>query len=318
MIDVITLGEILIDFTPSKEKNEQGLPTFTANPGGAPSNVAVALSNLGKRTAFIGAVGNDYFGKMLTSTLSEKDVNTNGMVYVDVHTTMTFVHIEEDGERAFTFHRNPGADTMLTKESLDLNAISQSKICHVGSLSMTNNPARTATRTTLKHAKDNNILISYDPNLRPSLWKNLDKAKTYILEVMSYANIVKVSEDELEFLTNTTNIQNGAKQLMERFELDLLFITLGAKGSYCFNNQFQEAFSKGFSVKAIDTTGCGDAFFAGVLYKILENNLSDMTEEKMKEMLTFGNALGAYVSTKHGGIPGMPTLNQISSFIEKY
>ncbi|MFS0881515.1 carbohydrate kinase [Bacillus sp. 7586-K] len=315
MKDVTALGELLIDFTPSG-RGEQDNPRFEANPGGAPSNVLVSLACLGLETEFIGCVGRDHFGQLLVAALRSKGVQTNGIVYSNVKTTLAFVHIDEQGERSFDFYRQPGADMMLAKEDLHLELISHSRIFHVGSISMTDEPVRGATLTALNHAKERNKVISFDPNLRPLLWDNLDNAKRQIEIVMQYADIVKVSEEELAFLTNTDDISFGAKQLFEKHHLSLLFVTLGDKGSYAYNENGL-VFVPGITVKAVDTTGCGDAFFAGVLYELLKNELlnEDLPKERLEQILRFGNAMGAYVAKHKGGIPAMPTLSQIEEFI---
>ncbi len=315
MKDVTALGELLIDFTPSG-RGEQDNPRFEANPGGAPSNVLVSLACLGLETEFIGCVGRDNFGQLLVAALRSKGVQTNGIVYSNVKTTLAFVHIDEQGERSFDFYRQPGADMMLAKEDLNLELISHSRIFHVGSISMTDEPVRGATLTALNHAKERNKAISFDPNLRPLLWDNLDQAKRQIEIVMQYADIVKVSEEELAFLTNTDDISVGAKQLFEKHHLSLLFVTLGDKGSYAYNENGL-VFVPGITVKAVDTTGCGDAFFAGVLYQLLKNEIlnEDLPKERLEQILRFGNAMGAYVAKHKGGIPAMPTLSQIEEFI---
>lgn len=192
MVDVIALGEILIDFTP-KGTSKDDYPIFVANPGGAPGNVMVALAQLGKKTEMIGCVGKDQFGKQLVDVLRNKHVSTFGLVYSETPTTLAFVHLDETGDRSFSFYRNPGADMMLKKEEVNLKLISNAKILHVGSISMTNEPSREATLTALNYAKENNVFISFDPNLRPPLWKNLEEAKRNMEIVLRYANIVKVS-----------------------------------------------------------------------------------------------------------------------------
>ncbi|TDQ37702.1 carbohydrate kinase family protein [Aureibacillus halotolerans] len=314
MINVTALGELLIDFT-TEGTNDAGLPIFTANPGGAPGNVLVALSSLGEETAFIGCVGKDKFGSLLESTLQAKGVNTSGLIHSNIHTTLAFVKLDGSGDRSFSFCRNPGADIMLAEKELALDLISQSRIFHVGSLSMTDEPVRGATRAALKHAKQHKKLISFDPNLRPLLWRSLDEAKECMLEVMAYADIVKVSEEELEFLTGTKDIDLGAQALSQQFNFSLLFVTQGQHGSSCYC-QGTSVFSPGIAVQAIDTTGCGDAFVAGVLHQLLEKTPIDLNlnETEMRSILDFGNSMGAFVATRKGGIPAMPTLEQIAEF----
>lgn len=316
MIDVTALGEILIDFTPVG-MSEQGNPMYAANPGGAPGNVMVSLSCLGKNTAFIGSVGKDQFGELLVSTLQSKGVHVNGIVYSDINTTLAFVHIDEDGERSFSFYRKPGADMMLSKEDLNLDLVKESKIFHVGSISMTNEPVREATLTALQYAKKHQKAISFDPNLRPLLWESLEKAKKQILTIMTYADIVKISDEELEFLTGVKDISVGAKQIYQQFQTPLLLVTLGSKGSYGFFKG-KSLFVPAISVQPVDTTGCGDAFFAGVLYQIIENDLLhlNITEIEMEKILRFGNGMGAYVAGLKGAIPSMPTKIQIDEFLK--
>jgi fructokinase len=314
MIDVTALGEILVDFTP-QGVNEEGNPSFVANPGGAPGNVMVGLARLGKQAAFIGSVGRDQFGGMLKETLKNKGVNVEGMVEVSIPTTLAFVHIAEQGERSFSFYRKPGADMMLTKDDLKLDLISNSRIFHVGSISLTDEPVREATLTALQHAKDHGVAISFDPNLRPALWGSLHDAKKWILEIMPLADIVKLSEEELEFLTGEVDIPNGVEKLTNQFDIPILFVTVGSKGSYCFANG-KSVMVPAKTVYAIDTTGCGDAFFAGALYQILEMNVlgKEVTTKELKNILEFGNAMGGYVATIKGAIPAMPTLEQLQGF----
>ncbi|WP_312098876.1 carbohydrate kinase [Niallia sp.] len=315
MIDVVALGEILMDFTP-QGTNELGFPILVANPGGAPGNVLVALSCLGMQTEFIGCRGSDYFGELLVSTLQDKGVQTNGITYSDVKTTLAFVHIDQQGDRSFDFYRQPGADMMLSKNDIDFSLISNARILHVGSISMTSEPSREATLIALNYAKEHNKIISFDPNLRPLLWESLVEAKKHIETVMQFADIVKVSEEELEFITGIREISLGAKQLYKMYNLQLLFVTMGEKGSYAYGKDGL-VFVPGIAVKAIDTTGCGDAFIAGALYELLKRKLLNLEikEETLKQILTFGNAMGAYVAKNKGGIPSMPTLSQIEEFI---
>jgi fructokinase len=315
MSDVIALGELLIDFTPNGI-NELGNPIYVANPGGAPGNVMVALSCLGKDTAFIGSVGHDKFGEMLKETLEKKGVNTQEIVYADIPTTLAFVHIADDGDRSFSFYRNPGADMMLSAADIKKDMIASARIFHVGSISMTDNPVRDATLTALRVAKENGVTVSFDPNLRPLLWKDLDDAREAMLEVLAFADIVKVSDEELQFITGEEDLETAANLLVMEHHLQVLFVTLGGKGSYCFSAGASERLPS-YSVYAIDTTGCGDAFFAGTLYQILEMGLlgKNLKPEEMRKVLRFGNAMGGYVATQKGAIPAMPTLQEIETFM---
>lgn len=318
MTEVVALGELLIDFTP-KQCITTKTPSYTANPGGAPANVVVALAQLGYDTAMIASVGKDAFGRLLIETLEEKGVQTEGIMKTDVPTTLAFVHIAAEGERSFSFYRQPGADLMLTKEAVSEVMINEAKIVHVGSLSMTSQPIREATRFALKHASAKGKIISYDPNYRPMLWQQQTEARKYMLEIMQYAHIVKVSDEELNFLTKQGTVVTRANELIERYEITLLFITLGEKGSYCFHQNGFHIFIEGLTVKSIDTTGCGDAFLAGVLSKVLSHKcrrLTDLTKEDLQVITSFGNKMGAYLATEYGAIPAMPTQKELQSFLK--
>lgn len=317
MMDVIGLGEILIDFTP--QQLEQGNPSYVANPGGAPGNVMVALSCLGKKTGMIASVGKDQFGEMLKEILKEKGVNVEGIIQVDTPTTLAFVHIAENGERSFSFYRKPGADMMLKKNDIPFQLIGDSKVFHIGSISLTDEPVRAATLAAVQFAKDNGVLISYDPNLRPALWSSLEEAKKWIVEILPFADMVKLSEEELEFLTGIKDIEEAAGKLLAEFNIPLLFVTCGANGSYVFSGN-QNAFVPGFTVQSMDTTGCGDAFFAGVLHGLLEKNLLGIpfSKEDMKDILLTGNAMGAIVATKKGAIPAMPDKKELEEFMQSH
>lgn len=317
MYDVVALGEYLIDFTPAGFDANQH-PKYIANPGGAPANVVVSLAQLGWKTSLIASVGRDSFGVQLKETLQEKNVDPSGLVHTDLHTTLAFVHLDESGERSFSFCRNPGADLMLQKEEIDFSLVDQTKIFHVGSVSMTNHPARETTIEAVDYALNQGKMISFDPNLRPLLWKDLEEAKRQMEIVLEKAHIVKVSEEELEFLTGIKEIEKAASKLIETHALQWLFVTVGEKGSYLFN-QGRFVFSPGISVEAVDTTGCGDAFMGGVLHKILKNNYLEVeaTKKEMKDLLRFGNAMGAYVAQYKGGIPAMPNLIEIETFMKQ-
>lgn len=318
MTDVVALGELLIDFTPQQQPITK-LPSYTANPGGAPANVVVALAQLGYDTAMIASVGKDALGTLLIETLKEKGVQTEGVMISHIPTTLAFVHIGAEGERSFSFYRQPGADTMLTKEAISKTLLNETKIIHFGSLSMTNQPTRNATRFALEFARTNEKVISYDPNYRPMLWEHPAEAKKYILEIMQYAHIVKVSEEELNFLTKQGTLKTKAKELIHQYEITLLFVTLGEQGSYCFHQNGSIVFIAGITVEAVDTTGCGDAFFAGVLSQILIydiDKLDEFTNEVLQNITSYGNSMGAYVATKYGAIPAMPNREALDMFFK--
>lgn len=312
--DVVALGELLIDFTPHG-LSEQGLPLYERNPGGAPANVLAALAKLGRRTAFIGAVGDDAFGRYLSGVLDSSGIDTDGLVHTaEAGTTLAFVHLDESGDRSFTFYRQPGADHMLRTSDIDFSRIASARVFHFGSLSMTHEPSRTATLEAASHAKRSGVAVSYDPNLRLSLWDSADTAKERILEGMRFANIVKLSEEELLFLTGTDELERGTKLLMEQYPLDLLLVTRGAAGSYCRTGK-ATANHAGYKVDVADTTGAGDAFLAGILYQWL-NAAPDAppfewTRDRLEAMLAFANAMGALAASGKGAIPSMPAIEQV-------
>ncbi|GBF10724.1 PfkB family carbohydrate kinase [Tepidibacillus sp. HK-1] len=318
MYDVTALGELLIDFTPSGH-SEKGNILFETNPGGAPANVLVALSRLNKKTAFIGKVGNDQFGHMLKGVLQHQNIDTGNLLFSEkVNTTLAFVHLDENGERSFSFYRDPGADIMLEKDEINEEIIKQSRIFHFGSLSLTNEPVATATFTALQYAKKNNILISYDPNLRIPLWRSLDDAKRQILKGFEYADIVKLSEIELEFLTGYRDVLKGTEVLQEQYGTSVIFVTLGSEGCF-YRSKKVYGGKEGFQVNVVDTTGAGDAFVGGVLYKILEMNkpLDLLNLFEFEEIVTFANAVGALTTEGKGGIPSIPTLEQVKVFLNR-
>lgn len=316
MFDITAMGELLIDFTPAG-LSDAGNVVFERNPGGAPANVLVALSKLGGNGAFIGKVGNDQFGIFLKNVLERNNVHADGLRFSkDVNTTLAFVHLDKNGDRSFSFYRNPGADLMLSEEEVDVGLISSSRIFHFGSLSMTDEPARSATLKALKFARDKGILISYDPNWRPPLWKDQDTAREWMRKGLSYADILKVSEEELSFLTGETEIYKGIKVLYD-MGIRIITVTMGDKGCtyHCPNGS---GHISAYNTKSIDTTGAGDAFVGALLYRIcrLEKKIEDITLEEISDMVDFSNAVGALCITKKGAIPAMPTLEEVRHFMK--
>lgn len=312
MIDVVAFGELLIDFTP-QERAVNGYNLFQQNPGGAPANVLAALAKLGKKTAFIGKVGQDSFGVYLQKELNAQQIDTTGLILSDeVNTTLAFVMLSDSGERSFTFHRKPGADQMMNANEIDYSIIANAKIFHFGSVSLTHDPARTATCEAVSFAKKSGLLISYDPNLRFDLWKDAEEAKEIILGMMSYADILKISEEELEFLTGTTVLEEGTERLFTSYGNVLILVTLGHKGCF-YRKGDTTGYIPGFRVRTLDTTGAGDAFLGGIHYQVLQIDkpLQELDSSEIKKMITFGNAIGAFVTTKKGAIPAMPTLHEI-------
>ena len=309
--DVVALGELLIDFT-ENGLSGQGNPLLEANPGGAPCNVLAMLNRLGKKTAFIGKVGNDQFGKMLKEVVEESGTDVSGLAMDEqVHTTLAFVHTFPDGDREFSFYRNPGADMMLTKEEVDPELIKKARIFHFGTLSSTHAGVREATRYAIDVAKENGLLVSFDPNLREPLWDSLDQAKEEILYGMSKCDILKISDNEMEFMTGTTDYNKGVEMLREQFDIPLICVTLGREGSRAFYKDMIVEAAPFVREDTIETTGAGDTFEACTLNYILEHGLEDLTEENLKEMLTFANAGASIITTRKGALKVMPEKEEI-------
>ena len=315
--DVVALGELLIDFT-ENGLSGQGNPLLEANPGGAPCNVLAMLNKLGRKTAFIGKVGNDQFGKMLKEVVEESGTDVSGLAMDEqVHTTLAFVHTFPDGDREFSFYRNPGADMMLTKEEVDPELIKKARIFHFGTLSSTHAGVRVATRYAIDVAKENGLLVSFDPNLREPLWESLDQAKEEILYGMSKCDILKISDNEMEFMTGTTDYNKGVEMLREQFDIPLICVTLGREGSRAFYKDMIVEAAPFVREDTIETTGAGDTFEACTLNYILEHGLEDLTEENLKEMLTFANAGASIITTRKGALKVMPEKEEIEKVIRE-
>jgi fructokinase len=316
MIDVVALGEVLIDFTPSGV-SKAGNELFERNPGGAPANVLAAISKLGRRTAFIGKVGKDQFGTFLEHTLKTSHIDTSGLIISkEVNTTLAFVHLDDKGDRSFSFYRNPGADMTLSEDEINFELIKDACIFHFGSVSMTHEPSRTATMKAVRCAKENGVLVSYDPNLRIPLWNDLEEARSVIAEGLKYTDLLKISEEELIFLTGENILEIGAKIIRDKYGIDLIFITLGKKGCF-YSFKGINGLAPTFDVKTVDTTGAGDAFLGGMLYKIAErgNGLSGLKTSELEEFVDFANATGSMATTKRGAIPAMPSISEIQDCI---
>lgn len=312
MLDVTALGELLIDFTPSG-LSESGNPRFEQNPGGGPGNVLTALTKLGGTGAFIGVVGNDQFGRFLYQVLQNKGIDVRGLKFSNiVNTTLAFVHLDPSGDRSFSFYRNPGADLMLSADDLDYNLIKQSKIFHFGAVSMTGEPSRSATLKAAKFAKDNGLMVSYDPNYRPPLWENERVAKEIIQSGLRFADIIKVSEGELELLTGTSDLVKGSAILFDQ-GIQIVLATLGPDGCF-YRYQGGTGHLPTFDIQVIDTTGAGDAFLGAILYHFSKKILSEICDLSIldfERILEFANATGALATTKKGGIPAMPSLEEV-------
>lgn len=316
--DVTALGELLIDFTESG-KSPQGNPLVEANPGGAPCNVLAMLNKLGKKTAFIGKVGNDAFGRQLSEAVGKSGTDISGLVTDnDVHTTLAFVHTLSGGEREFSFYRNPGADMMLRKDEVKEDIIKSARIFHFGTLSLTHDSVREATRYAVDIAKKNNLLVSFDPNLREPLWNSLNDAKVQIEYGLSKCDILKISDNELEFITGTCDYQKGAKLLQDTYKIPIIFVTMGKEGSLaCYKDAivFKETFS---NIKPIEKTGAGDTFTACAINYILDNGLDNLSENNLSELLTFANAAASIITTRKGALNSMPEREEIEALINLY
>lgn len=318
MFDVTALGELLIDFTPAG-LSEQGDVCFERNPGGAPANVLACISRLGGRTAFIGKVGKDMFGEYLKETLIRYNIDVSGLMFSnEVNTTLAFVQLNEAGDRSFSFYRSPGADTMLESSELDYGVIGDSKVFHFGSLSLTDEPARSATVAALDYAKEKGLIISYDPNLRPALWNNLKHALEEIRFGLKYCNILKISEEELEFITGIADTRTGSLRIYEDYGIDVVLVTMGDKGCF-YRLKHKDGSVPAFTrCKTVDTTGAGDAFLGGFLYSMLNQygaRIESIDTEQIERMLLFSNAVASLSTTKKGAIPSMPQLNEVNALV---
>lgn len=314
--DTVALGETLIDFT-EHGISAQGNPVFEANPGGAPCNVLAMLRNLGRTCAFIGKVGDDIFGRELRQIISQAGIDTQSLI-TDRHvrTTLAFVKTLEGGDRDFSFYRAPGADMMLTEEELPEEMIAEAKIFHIGSLSMTHDGIRKATRRAVAIAKEGGALISFDPNLRPPLWEKESDALEQIEWGLAHCDILKIADNELQFVTGKSDFDAGAAILRERFpQIRLLNVTAGAEGSYSYyggTKVFEPGCSRG---GVIETTGAGDTFCGSVLHYVLEHGIEALTEEQLHEMLHFANTAAYLVTTKKGAFRSMPSRDEVDAIL---
>ncbi|GHV50629.1 putative sugar kinase YdjE [Spirochaetia bacterium] len=310
--DVTALGELLIDFTPSGV-NDQGMNLFARNPGGAPANVLAMNNKLGGKTAFIGKVGDDEFGRFLERTLRDSGIDTAGLV-VDkaLNTTLAFVHLNEAGDRSFSFYRREGADIMFTAAEINRELIANARIFHFGAVSLTGEPCRSAVYAALDCAKAQGKVISYDPNYRPLLWPNEAEAKIEMARPLVLTDILKVSEEEMSLLTGETNLERGAALLAEKGP-GIVLVSLGAKGAFCFCADGSATLPT-YDVKTIDTTGAGDAFLGAVHYRLrgkTKEQVRFISKEELGDIVDFANAAGSLTTTKKGAIPAMPDMAAI-------
>ena len=316
--DVVALGELLIDFT-DNGVSKQGNTMFEANPGGAPCNVLAMLQKLGDKTAFIGKVGEDIFGEKLKNVLEEVGINTSGLIMdKEVRTTLAFVQTLKDGDRDFSFYRNPGADMMLEEGDINNKLIKNCKIFHFGTLSMTHKGVRKATKKAIKKAKENGALISFDPNLRPPLWKSLEDAKEQVEYGLNQCDILKISDNEIQWFTGEKDFDKGIKKLQDKYPIKLIVLSMGKDGSRAYYKDLKVEKSAFVQKKTIETTGAGDTFGGCCLHFILKYGLDNLDKEKLEKMLTFANAAASIITTKKGALRVMPTKDEVKDFIKSY
>lgn len=314
-----TLGEILIDFTPIKEhiQNHNGNPCFEQNPGGAPANVLACFAKLGGKASFIGAVGRDSFGSFLKNVLDEQNINSEGLIIKDnADTTLAFVHLSENGDRSFSFYRRPGADTQIAIEDVPIHLVEQSDIFHFGTLSLTNEPSRSATLYAVQKAAAAGCIISFDPNWRAPLWASVESGLEQMRCGLTYANLLKVSEEEAEMLTGISDPVKAGQHLLSD-TTRLVVVTLGPRGcAYCHKNSCGELPT--FDIKAIDTTGAGDSFWGALLYRFLElgTSIDNLSKEQIIDICTFANASGSLCASRRGAIPGLASRDEIDTLIK--
>ena len=315
--DVVALGELLIDFT-ENGTSKQGNPLFEANPGGAPCNVLAMLSKLGHTTAFIGKVGNDYFGEQLGNAIAEAGIDASFLCKdKEIHTTLAMVHTFPDGDRDFSFYRNPGADMMLTEAEIPEDLIKNTKIFHFGTLSMTHENVRAATKKAIRLAAEAGVVISFDPNLRPPLWDSMENAKEQVLYGLSCCQVLKISDNEIQWLTGQEDYTEGVRWIRERYSIPLILVSMGKEGSRAYYQDKIVEVKPFLQKNTIETTGAGDTFCGCVLHYVCKYGLDGLTEDILQEMLTFANGAASLITTKKGALRVMPSVEEINQLIKK-
>lgn len=317
-MDVVALGELLIDFA-CLNTDSDGYPTMAAHPGGAPANFLAALTKFGAKTALLGKVGTDAFGKMLTGTLQKAGIETRGLVSAnDVFTTLAFVTFDEHGDREFSFSRKPGADTCLNFDELDLSLIDEAKVFHFGTLSLTDEPARTTTQKAVAYAKKAGKLITYDPNLRKPLWRDLEEAKKQLIWGLQQADVVKISDEEVEFLFGL-GVEEGADYILKNLGVKLVFVTCGADGCYFKNPVASGQVPSLRDIQVKDTTGAGDIFGGSAVWKLLQYGVSPeaLNEAQLRDVVTFACTSAGLSTTRSGGISSVPEYEEVLKRMEK-
>ncbi len=315
MSDVVALGEVLIDFA-QIEVNEKGYPTLAANPGGAPANFLAPIARYGLKASMIGKVGNDTFGNLLVNTLKENGINTKGVIKDDnTFTTLAFVTFDSKGDRSFAFARKPGADTQIRYDEVDLSIIDKCKVFHFGTLSLTDNPSKSATKKLVDYARKAGKLVSFDPNLRKPLWNNLEDAKDAMLYGLKKADIVKISDEEVEFLFKV-KADKAVDYLLNKFKnIRLLYVTCGADGAYYATRNAKGFIEAMKGIKVIDTTGAGDIFGGSAMYKLLskKKDIEKLTDEDLKNIVRFATVSAGLSTTRLGGISSVADIEDITN-----
>lgn len=309
--DVTAIGELLIDFT-ENGSSTQGNSLFEANPGGAPCNVLAMLSKLGYKTAFVGKVGNDMFGRQLKKAIEEVGIESRFLLMDEtIHTTLAIVHTFEDGDRDFSFYRNPGADMMLTKDEVPEKLISSSRVLHFGTLSMTHEGVRAATKKAVQIARKSDCMVSFDPNLRPPLWENMEEAREQVIWGLKNCDILKISDNEIIWLTGKKDYTEGVKWIRDRYQIPLIFVSMGKEGSRAYYKGHVIEVKAFLNPHTIETTGAGDTFMGCVLGAVLDKGLNDLTERDLYEMLEFSNSSASIVTTRKGALRVMPDKEEV-------
>lgn len=313
--DVTALGELLIDFTENGVSG-QGNVIYEANPGGAPCNVLSMLSGLGRKTAFIGKVGRDIFGNRLKAALEEVGIDTCGLVMdEDVRTTLAFVETLPDGDRNFSFYRNPGADMMLQEEELAGELLKNTKIFHFGTLSMTHEGVREVTKKAVQTARENGALISFDPNLRPPLWQSLGEAKEQAAYGFSQCDVLKISDNEIQWFSGEEDFDTGIRKLQGEYHIPLILLSMGKSGSRAYYRNLCVEAPPFLQEHTIETTGAGDTFCACCLHYVLQYGLDCLDRDILSEMLTFANGAASIITTRKGALRVMPTAQDVGALI---
>lgn len=314
--DVVTLGELLIDFT-DNGLSSQGNTLFEANPGGAVCNVLAMLNKLGRKTAFIGKVGEDIFGHKLKGVLEEVGIDTCNLVMdEEARTTLAFVQTLAGGDRDFSFYRNPGADMMLRPEEVKEELIRDAKVFHFGTLSMTHEGVREATKRALAVAKESGALITFDPNLRPPLWKSLEDAREQVAFGLTQCDVLKISDNEIQWFTGEEDYDAGIAKLREQYPIPLILLSMGRDGSRAYYKDLRVEVAPFLQETTIETTGAGDTFGGSCIHFVLKYGLDNLDEEKLRKMLTFANAAASIITTRKGALRVMPTEEEVKALAE--